>query len=89
MTNTPTTKTVVIHECDALNDITVDAGWEMISVVVALNHETWEVVGADVSCRALAARMSAQGYRVLHEDDEFDQIDDKWLRNATEVRDVI
>ena len=74
-------KTVIIHNCTANNDLTDDNGWECIEVAVALNHETWEVVGADVSETALTNRMIAEGYTVLHEDDEF-IYRNRWVRKT-------
>lgn len=72
-------KTVIIHQVLAANDVTDDTGWEEISIAVALDHDTWEVVGADVSEIALHVRMHAEGYRVLHEDNEF-VYTDRWVR---------
>lgn len=63
--------TVIIHQCDAMNDITNDTGWQYITVVVALNHDTWEVVDADVSETLLIKRLERDGWTVLHEDEAF------------------
>lgn len=63
--------TVIIHQCDAMNDITNDNGWENIMVAVALNHDTWEVVDADVSESLLIKRLQRDGWTVLHEDEAF------------------
>ncbi len=75
-------KTVIIHELTACNDITDDNGWEFIDVVVALDHDSFEVVGADISEVDLIAKMKEYGYRVLLEDDEFIH-EDRWVRKKT------
>jgi hypothetical protein len=75
-------KTVIIHEIDGSNDITNDTGWDNICVAVALDHDTMEVVGSDVAANVLRERMEADGYRVLHEDDEF-VFDHRWVRKPT------
>ena len=69
MTNTK--RTVIIHNVTASNDVTEDNNWTDITVVIALDHDNMEVVGADVSEVDLIARMQSYGYRVLFEDDEF------------------
>lgn len=74
-------KTVIIHEVTASNDVTNDNGWENIMVAVALDHDTFEVVGADVAANVLRERMQSYGYRVLHEDDEF-VYDNAWVRKG-------
>jgi hypothetical protein len=77
-------RTVIIHEIEGRNDITNDTGWDYIGVAVALDHDTMEVVGSDVAANVLRERMEANGYRVLHEDDEF--VYDyrfRWVRTPT------
>lgn len=73
--------TVIIHQCDAMNDVTNDTGWQHIMVVVALNHDTWEVVDADVSESLLIKRLQRDGWNVLHEDEEF-VFNQRWVRKV-------
>jgi UDP-N-acetylmuramate-alanine ligase len=75
-------KTVIIHEINGRNDITTDTGWDYICVAVALDHESFEVVGSDVATSVLRDRMEANGYRVLHEDDEF-VYQNAWVRKGS------
>jgi uncharacterized protein YjlB len=64
--------TVIIHELDASNDITIDQGFEHIGVAVALDHDTFTVVDADISAELLERRLRRDGWTVLHEDDVFE-----------------
>jgi hypothetical protein len=72
-------KTVIIHNVTASNDVTDDCNWVDIMIVVALDHDNFEVVGADVSEVDLIEKMKAWGYHVLFEDDEF-IYENRWVR---------
>lgn len=75
--------TLIIHNLVANNDVTDDCGWDAVDVVVALDHESWEVVAADVSEFALTNRLIKDNWNVLHEDDIF-IYKDKWVRKENE-----
>ncbi len=74
--------TVIIHDVIADNDVLSDNGWEGVGVVVALNHDTWKIEGVDTSTEALTARLVAEGFRVLHEDNEFAFVNGRWTREG-------
>jgi hypothetical protein len=84
MNNTPQRGTVVIHTLTASNDVTDDLGWEGILVEVALNHDTWEVVDADVSEELLIKRLQRDGWTVINEDDMF--IHNGWHWTSKETK---
>ena len=71
-------KTAIIHDLLASNSIIDHFGWEDVPVVVALDHVSWEVVGADVSAAVLAERLTAAGYTVRHEDDAYEYTEWGW-----------
>lgn len=74
--------TVIIHATYAGDDIMVDTGWETVNVFVALNHETFTLIDADVSRDLLEKRLKRDGWDVRHELAEFTHNGDRWVRNA-------
>jgi hypothetical protein len=72
-------KTVIIHHLCADNDVTDDVGITDISVIVALDYTTFEVVAAHIDEEALIANLTSQGWAVIHEDDAFTHDGDKWV----------
>jgi len=72
-------KTVIIHNLCAMNDVTDDIGITDINVIVALDPTTFEVIAAHVDETALIANLTSQGWTVIHEDDAFIHDGDKWV----------
>jgi hypothetical protein len=73
-------KQVIIHHLVASNDVFSDHDWEGADVAVAIDHDTGEVIGADVSETRLGERLRQDGWVVLWEDDEFVHDGTKWVR---------
>lgn len=82
-----TTKTAIIHSVSASNDVLTDIGWDYVDMYVAVQYSEnndGDVIGGDISWRALKDRLAAEGWTVIDEDDVFvfDSHSSMWVRKG-------
>ena len=71
MNNSIKRGTAVVHTLTASNDVTEDTGWVDIFVSVALDHDSYQTIDADISEELLVKRLQRDGWTVILEDDAF------------------
>jgi len=71
--------TIIVHAVDGMNDVLADNGFVDISLVVAIDHENYEVIDADIRYDLLERRLRRDGWNVVDEDDVFVHNGDRWV----------
>ena len=74
------TKTAIIISVIADSDILTDHGWSGVEMYVAIDEDTDDAIGGDVSWRALKDRLTAEGWNVEDEDDMYVHNGTEWVR---------
>lgn len=75
-------KTAIIHSVIADNDVLADNDWLGIDMYAAVDADNGDVVGGDISWRALSDRLRAEGWTVVDEDDVYIHDGEKWVRKS-------